>query len=393
MTARVHHADLWGGRPKKYDWLNHHDVTDTHWKNVQPQQPLYLFKPQKRALLKEYNAWPSIAEAMPVNNVGVVTGQDNRTIALEEHAARELAGALKLPPACIRPILYRPFDTRFIVYDPSVVTRSRTDVMRHLLAGENLGMICTRQTRDMWDVHATRAICGHKSCSAYDINTLFPLYLYPNGELIHSSIWPPGKDGRRPNLTPEFVKDCSGKLGLEFIPDGMGDLKKTFGPEDVLHYAYAVFHSPTYRSRYAEYLKIDFPRLPLTADKALFARLCGLGAELVGLHLLENVPAPAASYPRQGDNVVQRVAYKPPTDESPGRVCINDKQYFDSVPPEVFDFHVGGYRVCEKWLKDHKGRALSYDDIEHYRLITEAARQTLRLMKEIDRSIPSWPLA
>jgi predicted helicase len=188
------------------------------------------------------------------------------------------------------------------------------------------------------------------------------------------------------------VEKFAAMLRLIFVADGSGDLKTTFGPEDVFHYAYAIFHSPTYRSRYAEYLKIDFPRLPLTGDKAVFARLCALGAQMVGLHLLENVPTPAASYPRQGDNMVQRVDYKPPTDESPGRVSINDKQYFDNVPPEVFAFHVGGYRVCEKWLKDRKGRGLSYDDIEHYRNITEAVRQTLRLMEEIDRAIPAWPL-
>ena len=161
------------------------------------------------------------------------------------------------------------------------------------------------------------------------------------------------------------------------------------------HYAYAVFHGPTYRSRYAEALKIDFPRLPLTSGKAAFARLVGLGQELAGLHLLENVPKPRTAYPHAGDNIVARtgkIAYKPPTSQAPGRVYVNDSQYFDNVPPEVWDFHVGGYQVCERWLKDRKGRNLSYDDIEHYRQVTEAVRQTLRLMKEVDQSIPTWPL-
>jgi predicted helicase len=173
-------------------------------------------------------------------------------------------------------------------------------------------------------------------------------------------------------------------------------MKKTFGPEDVFHYAYAAFHCPTYRTRYAEFLKIDFPRLPLTGDKALFARLAALGRELVGLHLLENVPAPQATYPQAGDNLVARTgksAYKSPTSEAPGRVFVNDLQYFDNVPPEVWGFYVGGYQVCEKWLKDRKGRKLSYDDLQHYRKMTEAVRQTLRLMEEIDRAIPAWPLA
>jgi len=123
--------------------------------------------------------------------------------------------------------------------------------------------------------------------------------------------------------------------------------------------------------------------------------LAGLGEELVGLHLLERVPAPQATYPQPGDNRVERTgkkAYKPPTAEAPGRVYINKEQYFEGVPPEVWEFHIGGYQVCEKWLKDRKGRVLAYDDIEHYRGITEAVRQTLRLMGEIDEAIPSWPL-
>jgi predicted helicase len=262
-----------------------------------------------------------------------------------------------------------------------------------MLAGENLGLIATRQTRDQWDVHVSSTICAHKCCSAYDINSLFPLYLYPNGgDLIQSSPWPAGKGGRRPNLSPGFVAECGAKLGSVFVPDGVGDLKKTFGPEDVFHYAYAVLHSPTYRSRYSEFLKIDFPRLPLTSDRKLFARLCAVGAELVGLHLLEVVPEPQATYPQSGDSVVDKPRYKPPTDEAAGRVYVNKTQYFDNVPPEVWEFHVGGYQVCQKWLKDRKGRTLSYDDTQTYRKITEALRRTGELMDQIDRAIPNWPL-
>jgi predicted helicase len=229
-----------------------------------------------------------------------------------------------------------------------------------------------------------------------DGSTVFPLYLYPNGMLLDDSPWPAGKDGRRPNLDRAFVKRLTDRLGLKFNSDGPGDLKKTLGPEDVFHYAYAIFHSPTYRTRYAEFLKVDFPRLPLTGDKALFARLVALGQELAGLHLLKNVPAPQATYPQPGVNAVTRTgknAYKPPTPQAPGRVYINDSQYFENVPPEVWCFHVGGYQVCEKWLKDRKGRALSYEDIEHYRRVTQALRQTLRLMEGIDQAIPAWPLA
>ena len=390
MTARVHHADLWGTRQAKYDWLNKHDAADTHWRTVHPKEPFYLFARQDTQRLAEYQGGWRISDAMPVNNVGIVTGQDRMTVAFDEQGARALATAVRLDPGCIKPVMYRPFDRRFLLYDPSVVTRARLDVMRHLMVGRNLALIATRQTRDKWDTFVTRDLTGHKSCAAFDINTVFPLYLYGNGSLPPSLF--EREDGRRPNLAGVFVEAVANCLRLRFVPDGRGDARKTFGPEDVFHYAYAIFHSPTYRKRYAEFLKIDFPRLPLTGDKNLFARLVKLGQELVGLHLLENVPTPAARYPRQGDSVVHRVEYKPPTSESPGRVCINDQQYFDNVPPEVWAFHVGGYQVCEKWLKDRKGRCLSYDDIERYRGITEALRQTIRLMDEIDRAIPTWPL-
>jgi predicted helicase len=430
-NARVFHMDTYGTRQHKYDWLNNRDIKSVRWARLKPAAPFYLFVPFAEALAKEYEKAWRMPDAMPVNSVGVVTARDALTIQYSpDDVWRTVTDFIQLPEevarakyelgkdardwqvsmaqadlrvsgprkAKIYPIMYRPFDIRYTYYTGTsrgFLCMPRPEVMRQMLAGENCAMICTRQTRDKWDVHATRAISGHKACSAYDINTLFPLYLYSNGELIHSSPWPVGKDGRRPNLAPAFVEAFAAKLGLKFIPDGQGNLKKTFGPEDVFHYAYAVFHCPTYRSRYAEFLKIDFPRLPLTGDKALFARLAALGRELVGLHLLEHVPAPQATYPQAGDNLVARMgksAYKSPTSEAPGRVLVNDLQYFDNVPPEVRGFYVGGYQVCEKWLKDRKGRTLSYDDIEHYRKMTEAVRQTLRLMEEIDHAIPAWPM-
>ncbi len=198
-----------------------------------------------------------------------------------------------------------------------------------------------------------------------------------------------------PNLDPTFVEDFADKLGLEFVSDGKGDLTTTFGPEDIFHYAYAIFHSPTYRERYAEFLKIDFPRLPLTSDGSLFATLCALGEQLTRLHLLEAAVDPRVTYPSGGDNTVSRTgkkAYAPPTNEHPGRVYINDEQYFEGVTPEVWAFHVGGYQVCEKWLKDRTGRSLSFEDIETYRQITEALARTIDLMAEIDAAIPNWPI-
>jgi len=198
-----------------------------------------------------------------------------------------------------------------------------------------------------------------------------PLYLYPADK---TDLFDEPVVERRPNLAPAFIAAFSAKLGV------------TFSPEDFFHYAYAVFHSPTYRSRYAEFLKIDFPRLPLTSDVALFHTLCGLGERLVGLHLMETATPTISRYPMAGDNKVETVRY----DE--GRVWINATQYFDNVAPEVWNFHVGGYQVPMKWLKDRKGRQLSYDDLTHYQQVIAVLAETLELQARIDAAIGEWPI-
>jgi predicted helicase len=235
--------------------------------------------------------------------------------------------------------------------------------------------------------------------SSLDNSYCLPLYLYPEqktGELFSvdddGSAWPLSVKGRRPNLNPQFVQDMAEKLGLEFITDGTGDLQATFGPEDIFAYAYAIFHSPAYRERYAEFLKIDFPRLPLTGDSDLFRTLVERGVELIDLHLMRS-PALTefiTTYPADGNNEV--ASGHPRYTEADQRIWINPEQYFAGVPPEVWEFYVGGYQVLDKWLKDRRGRTLSYDEIRHYQRIVIALRETIRLMDEIDEAIPSWPL-
>ncbi len=169
-----------------------------------------------------------------------------------------------------------------------------------------------------------------------------------------------------------------------------GEVKEVFTPEDIFNYAYAIFHSPTYRTRYAEFLKIDFPRLPLTSDKHLFRTLGEKGRELVSLHLMESpvLNKLITKYPIDGFHKVEKVEYN----EDNQRVYINKTQYFEGVPPEVWNFHIGGYQVCHKWLKDRKDRTLSYDERVHYQKIVVALKETIRLMQEIDEIIPDWPI-
>ncbi|PJA28863.1 MAG: hypothetical protein CO189_03855, partial [candidate division Zixibacteria bacterium CG_4_9_14_3_um_filter_46_8] len=198
-----------------------------------------------------------------------------------------------------------------------------------------------------------------------------------------------------PNTASETLALPGGRDALETASETLA-VQGTFGPEDIFHYIYAVFHSPTYRSRYAEFLKIDFPRVPLTSNQTLFRTLCGLGKELVDLHLMEKHGPDLAGYPVDGSHQVEKVRYSEPGKCSAGgRVWINDAQYFGNVSPEVWEFHIGGYQVCQKWLKDRKGRTLSYDDQTHYQYIVSALSETIRIMSEIDQAIDQhggWPI-
>lgn len=209
----------------------------------------------------------------------------------------------------------------------------------------NIGLLVPRQLaiQDFQYVVCTKYLA--EMCVVFtntkEQNHLFPLYLYAaEGEMQF------GEGHHRPNLNPEFIKDISEKLKLKFVVDGRGDLEQTFGPEDIFHYAYAIFHSPTHRTRYAEFLKIDFPRLPLTSDKELFKALAEKGAELVSLHLMESSTLNNLStrYPVAGANTVEKMSY----DDNNQRVYISKTQCFEGVLPEVWEFNGGGYQVAWK---------------------------------------------
>jgi predicted helicase len=423
--ATVHYTDIWGLREGKYTALFETDISSTRWIELNPMEHFYLFVPQDTSLLSEYEQYWKFPDIMNQNGdpaPGIVTTHDEFAISWTAEEAKSKVKQL-LETACedearqifrlcsqaqwnyerakrqlfagdwekeIKPILYRPFDIRFTVYNSNVVVHRRERVMRHMLAGKNLAFVCCRQQSQsgQWSlVGAANGII--ESCyisnKTREINYLFPLYLYPaEGEMQL------GGGNRRPNLNPEFINAISEKLGLTFVEDGLGDLALTFGPEHIFHYAYAVFHSPTYRSRYAEFLKIDFPRLPLTSDKELFKALAGKGAELVSLHLMQSplLNTLITRYPIAGSNTVEKVGY----DGNSQRVYINKTQYFEGIPPQVWNFHIGGYQVAQKWLKDRKGRTLTYDALTHYQKVIVALKETIRLMAEIDKLIPGWPV-
>jgi len=252
-----------------------------------------------------------------------------------------------------------------------------------MLAGDNRSLCATRTTEigPFEHVFSSAQIIGHHTVSLKEVNYIFPLYLVPSADELDASA------GRRPNLSPAFLKALAEKL--EAPQEGPHGLPKGVTPEDIFHYAYAVLHSPTYRKRYTEFLKIDFPRLPLTSNRDVFFSLAALGGELVGLHLMESPKLNdlITEFPEKGSDAVEKVTFAVDAASTLGRVWINPTQYFGGVPAAVWSFHIGGYQVCEKWLKDRKGRTMTYEDIQHYQKIVVALNATIRLMVEIDKVI------
>lgn len=417
-VAKVYHADLWGLREHKNSYLTQKDVRTTEWRELKPAPDYFFFVRRELELAEEYRLGWSAADSFIFGKVGITSGDDqffySYTSTELKHKVEQVKrkgyerksqvhddinnyiheATLSRAISCT----YRPFDTVLCLFHRQMLWRPVADLAAHLTRRRNLGFITLRRTREasrnhffVTSYHTDKAVISSRD-NAY----VFPLYLYPDDEGAQKKLEP--EEGRRPNLNPEFIKALEENLSLQFIPDGRGDLKETFGPEDVFYYAYAVFHSPTYRTRYEEFFKIDFPRLPLTSDRRLFAALVEKGAELVALHLMESptLETPIIGYPIRGSNKVEKVRYVEPHKEAgeeiPGRVYINKEQYYDGVEPDVWTFHIGGYQVLHKWLKDRRGRKLSIDDLEHYQKIVVVLKETMRLMEEIDTLIPTWPL-
>jgi len=428
--ADVRYADVWGSRRGKYSHLLDGDASATQWQRLHPVGPRFFFIPKDLDLAEEYEvAWPLLG-MLRLHSDGVKTHRDRQVVDFDTAGLRARIEALIDPEITDQDLrqlfgfadtstwtldgarkalqgdaewrnrfcsyAYRPFDTRIVFFSRHMIDRPRLAVMPHMM-GHNLALLTNRQVRTDAVRHfwvTDTPVDFHLLETVHASMTVFPLYVYTDVRQDEASVLGAGLSAREPNLYPGFITALASKLVLDFIPDGKGDLEGTFGPEDIFHYMYAVFHSPTYRERYAEFLKIDFPRLPLTSDLGLFRALAEKGEELVALHLMESptLDHPIAKFPIKGSNEVEKVRYAEPAEGRPGLVYINKTQYFQGVEPQVWEFHIGGYQVLEKWLKDRKGRTLSYDDVTHYGKIVVALKETIRLMAEIDEIIPSWPI-
>ena len=432
--GKVFHYDLYGKRDFKYNFLSNHSLDDIQFEQLSPQKPFMFFVPKDNTGREDYNKGFRVDELFAVNVTGVLTARDAVVIDMDKSAllsrikkfadiqysdeeirrwlfpnkkdGKYLAGdsrGWKLIEArkkivennhttIIRDIDYRPFDTRKIYYSTDMVDWGRQKYMHHFIAGKNVGLMICRQTAiDSWEhIGITKTIADDSRVSnrSKERGYILPLYLYPenNGQQTIGKT-----TDRKPNLKQEIVNDIAKKLGLTYTSE-KETIENTFAPIDILDYVYAVLHSPDYREKYKEFLKIDFPRVPYPKDKNTFWELVKLGGEIRQIHLLESpkVEDYITTYPKDGDNTITTKIGKKDwklfdEEKQLGRIWINEEQYFDNIPLTAWEFYIGGYQPAQKWLKDRKERTLEFDDILHYQKIIVALSETDRLMKEIDK--------
>lgn len=406
LEKRVRHVELWGLREKKYDWLEGNDVSSTAWTDIHPKSPFYLFVPRDESLLDRYQRYPKITEIYPVNCLGIQTHRDDfvvdfdkqklerrirmfrdkslsdevirQTFSLKDNRDWNLSAKRKAIMGDdqwedkIIKLLYRPFDVRWIFYHKDAIDFGRPEVMRHMIP-DNLALNTMRQTKMPEWKHAV--VSNMMAPAVYveikDGSNLFPLYLYLDSDKKDLFAQHGKAAQKQPNLNPTLTQT----------------LRTTYGgppsPENIFDYIYAVLYAPIYRTKYADFLKTDFPRIPFTKDENLFTKLAALGKKLVELHLLRSsdLDKPICRFQGKGDNRVEKQTYT----QKEKRVHINKTQYFEGVEPDAWEYQIGGYQVLDKWLKDRKKRILSTDDIKHYCRVVTALAKTIEIQGEIDK--------
>lgn len=347
--GKVYYYDLYGKREEKYDFLTNTPFSEVKYQELQPVAPMYFFVPKNFGLMDEYEKGVSISSLFSLGSMGITTGHDKEMVSLQSFKSDYNFQ-----------YSYRPFDIRWINYDVKQITRARANVMNNLKKPNiALCLIKVNSSSDgLFKVLMSAGLTDKTILSSKDNANVFPLYLYTKEF---------GEEKKNPNLKKEEWQKFNDAVGKETTP------------EEILAYIYAVLHSLSYRERYKEFLKVDFPRIPLPKTAKEFNRLTAIGQQLIDLHLMNNAQSwkCTTTFPEVGSQQVDFQKWKD------GQVWINDKQYFGNVPESVWEFYIGGYQPAQKWLKDRKGHILSFDEIKHYLHIIHALEETMKLMKEI----------
>jgi len=406
---KVFHLDKYGLREEKYEWLDKNEFNEKNYLEIKPASPWYFFVPRNTSHIQQYLEWKKITEIFPVNNVGIVTARDKFSIDFDQNILRNrirqfrdlkvdnflIKKAFKLKDTStfkldkfrkelakddnwqnyFKLITYRPFDIRHIYYSKWVIERPIYNTMRHMLK-ENIGLTVGRQVKASkeWrhclisnEIIESTFISNKTS----EITYILPLYIYPDEQ--KKDLFNQHQTEKQPNIPIALFEKLSIAYGQNPTP------------EDILYYIYGVFYSNIYRETYAEFLKIDFPRVPFTTDYDLFKEIGKLGKKLADLHLLKSpvLDLPIAKYQGSSDNDrIEKITYK----EDEQRIYINKDKFFEGIAPEVWNYHIGGYQVLRKYLKDRKGRIM--DDAPQYCRIVTALSKTIEIQEKIDEIYP-----
>lgn len=388
------YAVLDGSRLDKYSATSTLSINTVPWRDLKPNKPNYFLVPASEVGRAEYDSWWAVDGIFPTGSTGVLTAKDGLAVAFDSASLRqnllEFAGALSneglaarfglrkvddalaaekvalkndgVQESLIRKLDYRPFDTRAYYDHDNVVFRRRKKVMQHM-HGDNVGLAVCRLTKGgSWEHAFVTAFAADDSFVSD--RSKERAYIYP----LRADC---DEGGVMENLSPAF---------RDFID---ARYSQHYDPEQILGYIYAVLHAPTYRTRYAEFLRIDFPRIPFAETPEQFEALSVLGWELIQTHLLKTVPRSKprlGDYTGKGDHMVEAVRYSPEEQT----VWINKTQGFANLPQAVWDFHIGGYQVIDKYLKSRKGRVLNLDEQTHVGNIAEALQFTIAQMGRID---------
>ncbi len=391
--ASVYHQNIYGTREDKYACLNEATFSSVQWKKLNPTEPYYFFVPKDFSVQDEYEKGFKVDELMIACNSGIQTKRDDFVYQFSRQKIEQVISTLKncnveecreklsigddgvawkvlwakqdveMTEGQFAKVLYRPFDLRWTYYtgkSSGFMARPRMPEAAHLLK-DNIALLAVRNTRrDMSNNYfVANTLVDKDGISSFDNCRFFPLYLYKENM---------GVEERIPNFNPQIVQQIEQSLGEQVEP------------QDLFDYIYAVLHSPSYRERYKEFLKIDFPRIPYPTDWEMFRDLAEKGEELRQLHLMEDLPTqPGVTFPVGGSMQVEQFRWQE------GRVYINNEQYFEGVPESAWNFYIGGYQPAQKWLKDRKGTALrGVEDVRHYERIIYVLQQTEQIMQEID---------
>jgi Type ISP C-terminal specificity domain/N-6 DNA Methylase len=393
LDRGVWRGDLWGKRLHKYEVLAESTLANVSLSLIEPASPLLLFLDQDTDARRSYDHGFALNAIYPVNVLGFQTHRDAFAIAFTESeingklrdfadpmisdeeisrkygiksnrdwdlSERRVAARSALTPPT--QVAYRPFDLRWSEFGPITMDYPRRELLDHVAGRNNVSLLVPRQIGTATWQHVAVADVPAESCfvssDTKSQNQVFPLRLSNGAE----------------NLSPEFRAFVDGHYHYHYTA------------EEILGYVYAVLHAPTYRRHFAEFLRIDFPRIPLPGARTGFDALSRLGWQLVEAHLLKRVPVPAGGrlgeYRGRGDHVIEQVRYSPEEQA----VWVNKTQNFAPVPQAVWDFHIGGYQALEKYLKSRKGRALSLDEQTHIREVAEVVAFTIAQMGRIDEA-------